>query len=96
MINFIAAFFYCTMYYTYILNSVSLGKYYIGCTSNPVERLKKHNAQHAGFTSVASDWTLVYKEVFMTKPEALQREKQIKAWKSKKMIAALIKQSPAG
>ena len=84
------------MYYTYILYSMLRDKYYIGCTSNPTERLKKHKAQHAGFTSAASDWTIVHTEAFITKQAALQREKQMKYWKSRKMIESLIQRNSAG
>ncbi|MEY5047553.1 MAG: hypothetical protein RLZZ175_912 [Bacteroidota bacterium] len=54
------------MYFFYILYSTSIDKYYVGHTSNLVERLRKHNSNHKGFTGKASDWEIVYSEQFAT------------------------------
>ncbi len=82
------------MFTTYILHSKILNKYYIGYTSNGVEiRVQKHLSNHKGFTAKAKDWQLVYTEVFETKEKAMQREKQLKAWKSNLRISELIKRS---
>jgi len=44
----------------YILHSKSLDKYYIGHTTEPIEeRLRKHLADHSGFTSKAKDWKVI-------------------------------------
>lgn len=74
----------------YILFSADLGKYYIGSTNNIEGRLERHLLSKIGFTSKAKDWRLKYFEVFETRLEALSREKQIKKWKSRKMIEKLI------
>ena len=79
-------------YYVYILYSESLGKYYIGSTSDVENRLKKHLSNHKGYTSKAKDWSIAYKEEFQTNPEAMFRERQIKKWKSSKKIEDLINQ----
>jgi len=85
-------------YYTYILYSDSLGKFYIGHTGDELaEPLRRHLSEHDGFTGKAKDWVIAYFEKYDTKPEANARERQIKGWKSSKMIQALIeKHSPAG
>ncbi|MFD2162079.1 GIY-YIG nuclease family protein [Paradesertivirga mongoliensis] len=44
------------MFAVYILYSQSLDKYYVGCTSDVSERLKKHNTNHSGFTGKLLDW----------------------------------------
>jgi len=80
------------MYYIYILYSVNLDRFYTGYSSNPAERLLKHNRKHKGFTGKTNDWKLVYTEKFASKSEALAREKQIKMWKDKSMIERLIQQ----
>ena len=75
----------------YILYSTFKSKYYIGFTSDDInERLRRHNTNHRGFTGGIGDWIIVYTEQFSTKQEAMQREKQIKNWKSRKMIEKLI------
>jgi putative endonuclease len=54
------------------------------------ERLRKHLSNHKGFTGSASDWEIKYTEEFATKEEAMQRERQVKNWKSRKMVEELI------
>jgi putative endonuclease len=79
------------MCFTYILYSSKLDQFYIGFTCNDLEeRLRKHNSHHKGFTGKTNDWKLVYSESFKTKEEAYARERQIKGWKSRQMIASLI------
>ncbi len=78
-------------FFTYILHSSSLGKYYIGHTGDELtERLKKHLSGHDGFTGRAKDWIIAYYEQFGNKSAAYARERQIKSWKSGKMIQKLI------
>ena len=77
-------------YYFYILHSKSLGKFYIGHTSDLQERLRKHNSNHKGFTGGVGDWEIVYTENYSTKELAYAREREIKKWKSKVRIQKLI------
>ena len=78
-------------YFAYILYSPSLDKFYIGSIADSMEeRIRRHNSNHSGFTGRANDWHLIYKEEFADKSMALKREKEIKAWKSKKRIKAMI------
>ena len=81
------------MYFIYILYSNKQDKYYIGHTSDLVGRLGRHNSNHKGWTGKTSDWEVIYTEEYKTKSEAYYRERQLKAWKSRKRIEALIKTS---
>lgn len=81
------------MFYTYILYSESLNKYYIGYTSDLEERVARHNRGGEKFTSKGQPWKLVYSEEYDSKELAHKRERQIKKWKSKVMIEKLIKNS---
>lgn len=82
------------MFTTYILHSKQLNKFYIGFTSEDIQaRLNKHLANHKGFTAKAKDWQIVYTEMFAEKSAALQREKQLKGWKSNTRINELIARS---
>lgn len=75
----------------YILFSAFKNRYYIGFTADDInERIRKHNTNHAGFTGKTGDWQLVHIEIYSTKAEAMTREKQIKNWKSRKLIEKLI------
>ena len=79
-------------YLMYILYSKSSDRYYIGHTADVLEeRISKHNSHQGGFTGRSTDWKLVYKEEFATKQMALEREMEIKVWKSRKRIETLIK-----
>ena len=77
-------------YYTYILFSEKLNRFYIGFTGDLHGRLTKHNRSSKGYTSLGKPWNLVYYEVFITKPEAKQREKQLKGWKNIDRLKNLI------
>ena len=80
------------LYTVYILYSTVKDKYYIGFTGDDInERLRKHNSNHKGFTGSVADWKLMFGEVYYSKQEAMQREKQIKNWKSRKMIEKLLR-----
>jgi putative endonuclease len=75
----------------YILYSPSKDRYYIGFTGDELEeRIRKHNTDHRGFTGGSGDWILKYAEIFDNKTAAMKREKQLKTWKSRKMIEKLI------
>lgn len=77
-------------YTVYILHSLTKDKFYIGYTANLTERIVRHNQKSKGFTGSTNDWVLVYHEDFISQSEAIQRERQIKSWKSKIKIKELI------
>jgi putative endonuclease len=81
-------------FYTYILYSEVINKYYIGSTENLEKRLLDHNAGMSTFTKRGIPWRLVYFEVFETRKEALNREYEIKNKKSKRYIEYLINNKP--
>ncbi len=73
-------------HFVYIIYSKKIDKLYIGTTSNLEHRLKQHNSNQSNYTKNKGEWVLLYYETFQSKTEALKREKQIKAWKSRKYI----------
>ncbi|GAL70663.1 hypothetical protein JCM19302_2385 [Jejuia pallidilutea] len=78
-------------YYTYILYSKEIDRYYVGFTSDILqERLRKHNTNHKGCTGKANDWCIVYFESYKTKTEAYSREREIKGKKSRVYIEKLL------
>ncbi len=85
------------MYYVYILQSASTGRYYIGHTNNLCRRLSEHNdvVNRNSLTTkrFSGPWELLYTEQLMTRSEAMAREKQIKSWKSRQAIRDLITKS---
>jgi putative endonuclease len=81
------------MYYTYILFSIKLNKYYIGSTDNVERRFCEHNSGKTPFTSTGIPWILKYFETFQSRTEAYQREIYIKNRKSRIFIEKLIASS---
>ncbi|RUA29239.1 MAG: GIY-YIG nuclease family protein [Bacteroidetes bacterium] len=78
----------------YILFSTLLNKYYYGHTCDEIsERIRKHNSNHKGFTGKTDDWKLVYNEEYPNKSDAQNRELQVKNWKNRKRVEALINNS---
>ncbi len=83
------------MYTIYVLFSKQRNRYYVGFTGDEIaERIRRHNTNHKGFTGGHGDWELKYSEVYPTKEAAQQREKEIKGWKSRKLIEKLVQSIP--
>ncbi|MBZ0201954.1 MAG: GIY-YIG nuclease family protein [Ignavibacteria bacterium] len=62
----------------------------MGQTKDPEKRLAIHNSNKAGWTKRHQPWVLVHKEEFMTRSEALIREKEIKVLKDiKKFLTSI-------
>ena len=74
-------------FHAYILYSEKKDQYYIGHTGDKLqERLRKHNSNHKGFTGTTADWKIVHHESFDSKSSAYERERELKAWKSRARI----------
>ncbi len=80
-------------YYFYILHSPSFDKFYIGHTQDLDKRLIRHNQKSKGFTGSINDWMIIYSETFDNQSEAYARERQVKKWKSRDRIIALIEKN---
>ncbi len=79
-------------WFVYIIKSKSrTDKIYIGATNNLERRIKDHNRGNTKSTKNFIPWQLSYHEEYMSKKEALCREKQLKRWKNRKRIENLIK-----
>jgi len=74
--------------FVYILHSVSLGRYYIGMSINPLHRLKEHRRGQTFATRGASDWVKVYGQRVADCREARALEKLIKARGAKRFLAS--------
>jgi len=87
-------------FHVYILRSESTGQFYIGHTNDLVRRIEQHNdPKYSGSKHTKRSkgpWYCVYSEEFNSRSEAMEREKQIKRYKSRKAIEQLIlnRQSP--
>jgi len=81
------------VYFLYILQSESTGRYYIGQTHDVPERLAYHNANYSKSLKNRGPWRLVHTEQYNTRSEAMVRERQLKSWKDRRMIQKLLSAS---
>ena len=76
-------------YYTYVLKCAD-GSYYIGVTDNPEQRVAAHNAGRGPrWTALRLPVELLYCEMYKTRKEAMQRERQVKKWSRAKKDALI-------
>ncbi len=76
-------------YFVYIIRSQKSGKHYIGQTIDLENRLREHNSGKSRSTKGGIPWLLEYKEEYVTRSEAVQRERNLKSpvgWKELKEI----------
>ena len=66
-------------YYIYILLSLDKKHWYIGSSSNLVDRLSRHNKGFSKSTKPYRPWNIVYKEEYNTRSEAVKREMFLKS-----------------
>jgi putative endonuclease len=75
------------VHYVYIARCAD-GTLYVGNTSDPDERLRRHNDGEGGqYTKWHRPVTLIFLEQFNTLECALRRERQIKRWTREKKLA---------
>ena len=73
----------------YILSNVSR-TLYIGMTRDPIRRLYEHRSKLLnGFTRKYNITLLVYFEEFVSRPEAFDRERELKGWSRAKKLALI-------
>ena len=74
------------MPYVYIPKSVNTDRHYIGCTGDLERRLREHNNGKSTSTRAFRPWQLAHSEYFKTLAEARQRERYLKAQKSRVLL----------
>ena len=79
------------MFYVYVLRSLKNNKRYVGFTAKqPKERLREHNFGTSKWTRANKPFKLVYKEDFVSKTEAIKREKFLKSGQGRKHLDIII------
>jgi putative endonuclease len=78
------------MYYIYILRSYKDGKLYIGQTKNLPRRIAEHNLGMCRSTKSRIPFELEYYEIYITRGEAMKREKELKSGKYRERIKMLL------
>ncbi len=78
------------MFSTYIIQSESTGKYYIGSTQNIKKRLYQHNQGESQSTRYGRPWQLRYQKDFTSRSEAVRYEKYLKSLKKRSQLEKII------
>ncbi|MEL6557298.1 MAG: GIY-YIG nuclease family protein [Bacteroidota bacterium] len=81
------------MYYTYILESTSTGRLYIGQTKDLYDRIDRHNRNLNKSTKNQGPWKLLYNTIFETRSEAVTLERKLKGFKNPKKVKEWISRS---
>ncbi|HBC87301.1 MAG TPA: hypothetical protein DCZ94_10130 [Lentisphaeria bacterium] len=79
------------MFYLYILQSESTGRFYVGHTEDLENRLLEHNRGESKSTRNRGPWRPVYSETFQNRADAQRREYEIKSKKSSESIKRIIR-----
>ena len=77
-------------FFVYILKSEKSGRHYIGSSSDPDKRLKRHNTNGVVSTRNKGPWKIVFTQEFKTNVEARQIENKHKKLKRKDIIDRII------
>jgi len=74
------------MYYTYILQSETTNKLYIGQTNDLEDSLFRHNSNQSLSTKNKGPWKLIFSIEFNSRSEAVLLERKLKAFKNTSRI----------
>ena len=79
------------MYFVYVIQSRKDGRYYIGFTSDIVNRVQAHNAGKSRYTKAYIPWDLVYYEAYDNESIARKRELKLKksSWHKNQLLIRL-------
>jgi putative endonuclease len=77
-----------TNYWFLYIAKARTGRFYVGITTNPIERIVEHNSGNGSrFAQQQGPFKLVYVSVpFASKSEARKREIQVKGWTREKKL----------
>jgi putative endonuclease len=74
------------MHYVYILESLSDGGFYIGCTKDLKKRIREHKTGRSAATRNRRPVKLIYYEASLDKDDAFRREKYLKTTYGRRYI----------
>ncbi|WP_093369464.1 GIY-YIG nuclease family protein [Psychroflexus sediminis] len=77
-------------YFTYILESLKDGRFYIGQSQDLQKRLEEHNKGFSRYTKPYRPWKLIWQQSFNTRKEAYQLEQKLKTLKSRERLIKFI------
>jgi putative endonuclease len=77
------------MFYVYALKSVKTGRRYVGSCENVDERVRRHNTGHSKTTRHGIPWTVLLSESFLTREEAVRKERYYKTGRGRDELRRL-------
>jgi putative endonuclease len=80
-------------YTVYILESDRDRSFYVGHSADLGKRLRRHNEGRSPYTRAKIPWKFVYQEEYVTRSQALERERELKGKKSRVYIEQLVRAS---
>ncbi|MCX6812452.1 MAG: GIY-YIG nuclease family protein [Candidatus Berkelbacteria bacterium] len=82
-------------YFVYILEN-SVGRHYVGITTDPNRRVEEHNSGSAKSTRPFGPWKIIYSEEFDSRSDACKREWHLKNSAGRKEKLEIIKKFGGG
>ncbi len=80
------------MYYVYFLKSLVNGDIYIGSCEDVGVRLSRHNAGRVKSTKGYRPWKLLDYEIFVTRSDAVQKERFYKSGQQRELLKERFKE----
>ena len=77
------------MFYVYVLRSEKTGRRYVGSSRDVHSRLQQHNSGHSLATKHGAPWRLIHQEEFLTRTEAVRRERFYKTGRGREFLDQL-------
>ena len=84
------------IYWVYILQSESTGRYYVGHTNDLEDRLRRHNEGRTAVNRGRGPWRRMHRDEFPSRQTAVAREQAIKSRKSRRYIETLCSRATVG
>ena len=83
------------MYTVYVIYNYTAKKIYIGQTKDLPKRLQQHNNLIKNLsiytTRFEGQWELIYSEQYVSRQEALKREKQLKSYQGRLFLKKFVR-----
>ena len=83
------------MFYVYVLRSAKTGRRYVGSCEHLDDRVRRHNAGEAKAARHGIPWKLVHTESFLTRREAMKKERYYKTGRGRDELYRLLPGSPS-
>jgi putative endonuclease len=84
------------MFHVYVLRSEVTGRRYTGSCEDLDDRIRRHNAGESLATRHGVPWQLIYKQEFVSRSEACERERYLKTGRGREELDRLLNGKTSG